>query len=1032
MRKSFAILSISFFIFFSHLIAQNPPSTPEQILAAHQQRMAMYEKSLFRDLSFRCVGPIVMSGRVVDIEPHPSDPYTFFVAYATGGLWKTTANGQSFKPLFDNQNAISIGDIAVDANNPDIIWVGTGEKNSSRSSYAGTGIYKTTDGGQTWQFMGLGDIHHTGRIVIHPENSDIVYVAALGHLYTENEQRGVFRTKDGGKTWEKILYVSPKTGFVDLAISPKDPNIIFAAAWQKDRKAWNFVEAGEESGIYKSIDGGDSWTKLSGGFPQGDFVGRIGIAIYPQNPDIVYAVMDNQKIKPERDQIDRSPISARKLLKMTKSDLLALTNDELEKFLRRYGFQQRYTAEIVKEMIEQDQLTRDDLLNFIRKNNPHAFDPPIIGAEIYRSNDGGKTWKKMNEDYINNFYSTYGYYFGEIRVSPKDPNRIYLLGIPLLTSSDGGKTVEWLGGKTVHGDHHAFWIDPNHPDHLIDGNDGGLNISYDGGKNWWKLNYVPVGQFYSVNVDMAEPYNIYGGLQDNGVYKGSSKSVPLKTSPWQRIYGGDGMQVQIDPDDFTIYTGFQFGNYVRINPKTKRPTSITPRPDIYESGLRYNWQTPIWLSSHSSNVLYFGANRLFRSLDRGDHWQTISPDLTTNPPKIGDVPYATITTIMESPLKFGLIYVGTDDGRIHVTRDGGYTWQEIGKSLPQGLWCSRIIASYYDEGTAYVTLNGYRNDDFRAYIYRTRDYGKTWESIKSNMPDEALNVIREDPYNQHVLYVGSDRGIFVSIDDGKSWDVLQTGIPICPVHDLVIHPRDHELVAGTHGRSIYVINVKPIQELTPVVRKKMVHLFQPSETREEAKWQRPASFWSMPSQPTLIDINYWLKTPGDVKIFIKNSKGQVLQTLKDVGLKGINTTKWDLTIKRSIAYAIELEQAKKELASLKKKLSKAKTQSTELIKIQTLEGKIARSKDKLQTVYDKINKFKKYGSLPENLLRKKLAPVYVKKGTYTIELHCGKHIAKTSLKVLPLKKRTTKTNPKIKQQWEMKKRRKRINKEYKL
>ena len=1030
MKKVFCFLLSFFLIFHLSLSAQNSPSTPAERIAAHQQRMALYEKSLFRDLSFRSVGPVVMSGRVVDIEPHPTEPYTFFVAYATGGLWRTSSNGQGFEPIFDNQNAISIGDIAVDPRDPQIIWVGTGEKNSSRSSYSGTGIYKTMNGGKSWQFMGLADIHHTGRIVIHPENSDIVYVAALGHLYTENDERGVYRTTDGGKTWEKILFVSPRTGFVDLIISPQNPNIIYAAAWEKNRKAWNFVESGKESGIYKSVDGGDTWTRLAGEFPQGNFVGRIGLAVYPDNPDIVYALLDNQKPRPQKDQRDTSPISAKKLVRMSKKNLLALTNNELDGFLRRYGFQAKYTAEIVREMIVNDEITKDDLLDFIRNNDPHAFDAPVIGAEIYRSDDGGATWKKMNEDYIDSFFSTYGYYFGEIRVAPHDPDRIYILGIPLLTSADGGKTVEWLGGKGVHGDHHAFWIDPAFPNHLIDGNDGGLNISYDSGKSWWKLNYVPVGQFYSVNVDFSEPYNIYGGLQDNGVYKGSSKSVPLKTSAWKPIYGGDGMQVMIDPKDFTVYTGFQFGNYVRINQKTKARTSITPRPDLKEPGLRYNWQTPIWLSSHCSNVLYFGTNRLYRSLDRGDTWQAISPDLTTNPTKIGDVPYATITSISESPITFGLIYVGTDDGKIHITKNSGYSWKEIGKSLPRGLWCSRIVASAFEEGTAYLTLNGYRNDDFRAYVYRTRDFGEHWESIKSNMPNEALNVIREDPYNPHVLYVGSDRGVFVSIDEGKSWDVLQTGIPIAPAHDLVIHPRDHELVVGTHGRSIYVTNVKPIQELTPVVMKKAIHLFEPEKIREESRWKRPAAFWSRPSDPTMLDIYYWLKQPGEVKIIIKNKKGKVLRTLKDNGIRGINTLKWDLTIDRSVAFANELSAAQKELKSLTKKLSKAQKNKQKLTKIQTLEGKINRSHEKIKRVTEKIAKLLKFGKLPEKQLRKKIAPSYVSSGDYEIKIVCRNFSDEKSLKVLPLRKRSSKTSSIIKQKWEMQKRREKIKKEY--
>ncbi|UCE05660.1 MAG: glycosyl hydrolase, partial [bacterium] len=643
---------------------KNNPSTPEEQFQAFKQRQKMQEKSLFKGLSFRSVGPVVMSGRVVDIEPSPKDPYTFYVAYATGGLWRTNSNGMTFEPIFEMQNAVTIGDIAIDPKNENIIWVGTGEKNSSRSSYSGTGIYKTTDGGKSWKCVGLEDIHHTGRIVIHPENTDIVYVAALGHLYTENEQRGVYRTIDGGKSWEKLLYVNSRTGFVDLAMDPQISNILYAAAWEKDRKAWNFVEGGKGSGIYKTTNGGKNWELLTGGFPQGDHVGRIGLTIYPNNSNIIYALVDNQMPRPEQDQQEDAPITPRKLLKMTTKDVLIVPDNALQSFLKRYDFHPDYTAEIIKEMLTDGEITTKDLIEFIRNNNPQAFDPVIIGAEVYRSNDAGKSWNKMNEMDINNFYSTYGYYFGEIRVAPDDENRIYILGIPLLVSKDGGKTYEWLGGKGVHADHQAMWIDPNFPDHIIDGNDGGLNLSYDGGKTWWKLNSVPVGQFYTVQVDMAEPYNIYGGLQDNGVYKGTSQAKASDIDAWKRIYGGDGMQVQIDPEDFTIYTGSQFGSYARIDPNTKARVRIKPCPRLDEPALRYNWQTPILLSSHSSNVFYYGANRLFRSLDRGENLKSISPDLTTNPDEVGDVPYATITTISESNKIFGLICVGTDDGRI--------------------------------------------------------------------------------------------------------------------------------------------------------------------------------------------------------------------------------------------------------------------------------------------------------------------------------------------------------------------------------
>ncbi|HEX9974905.1 MAG TPA: glycosyl hydrolase, partial [bacterium] len=699
----FAFIFLFQIIYPSISFSKEKPSTPAERLKAYETRKAMQETSLFKNLSFRSVGPVVMSGRVVDIEPSPKNPYTFFVAYASGGLWKTNSIGLSFEPIFDNQNAVTIGDIAIDPKDENVIWVGTGEKNSSRSSYSGTGIYKTTDGGKTWNFMGLGDSHHTGRIVIHPDNTDIVYVAALGHLYTENEERGVYKTIDGGNTWKKLLYINPRTGFIDLAMDPKNPDILYAASWEKDRKAWNFIEGGTGSSIYKTTDRGATWKLLTGGLPQGDHVGRIGLTIFPQNTDILYALIDNQLPRPEQDQEEDAPITPRKLLKMTVKDILTLPDDDLQIFLRRQGFHPDYTAEIIKEMLSEGKLTPNNLIEFIRKNNPQAFNPEIIGAEVYRSDDAGATWNKMNEMVIDNFYSTYGYYFGEIRVAPDDANRIYILGIPLLVSDNGGKTYHWLGGRGVHADHQAMWIDPNFPDHIIDGNDGGLNLSYDGGKTWWKLNSVPVGQFYSVQVDMAEPYNIYGGLQDNGVYKGSSKAKPSDADAWESILGGDGMQVQIDPEDFTVYTGSQFGYYARIDAKTKKRIGIKPLPKFDESALRYNWQTPILLSSHSPNIFYYGANRLFRSFDRGENLKPISPDLTTNPAEAGDVPFATLTTIAESKQKFGLIYVGTDDGRIWLTKDAGFTWNEIGKNLPQGLWCSRVEASANWEGTVYVS-----------------------------------------------------------------------------------------------------------------------------------------------------------------------------------------------------------------------------------------------------------------------------------------------------------------------------------------
>ena len=1010
-----------------------PKPTPFEVRKqSFEQRKQMQGESLFKDLRFRCVGPVVMSGRVVDVEPNPKNPYSFFVAYATGGVWKTTNNGLRYTPLFEGQNAVTIGDIAVDQRNPDIIWIGTGENNSQRSSYAGTGIYKTTDGGKTWQFLGLGETHHIGRILIDPRNSDVVYVAAMGHLYTTNPERGVYRTTDGGKTWQKILYVNERTGFIDLAMDPKNPDVIYAAAWERERKAWNFVEGGEGSGIYKSTDGGDHWTRLSGGFPQGKYVGRIGLAVYPQNPNIVYALVDNQQPRPPKDQEEFDPLTPKKLLKMNLDQFLAFDDDVIEGFLRRIGLHPDYTAEVVRDMLENGEITLQDLIDFIRRNNPHAFDPIIVGGEVYRSDDGGRTWHKRNEYYIDSFYSTYGYYFGQIRVAPDNDQKIYILGIPLLTSDDGGRSFHWIGGRGVHGDHHAFWIDPRYPDHLLDGNDGGLNVSYDGGKSWLKLNYLPVGQFYAVAVDMAKPYNIYGGLQDNGVFKGSSRSRPLKGPQWQRLLGGDGMYVQVDPKDFTVYTGYQFGAYYRIDPKTHRTKRITPLPRLHDPALRYNWTTPILLSSHNSDVLYFGANRIFRSMDRGDTWKAISPDLTTNPKEIGDVPYATITTISESPLRFGIIYVGTDDGRVHLTRDGGLTWTEVGKNLPKevkGLWCTRVVASKYDEATAYVTFTGYRNDDFRAFVYRTKDFGKTWQSLRNNLPEESVNVIREDPVNPHILYLGTDMGVFVSLDDGNSWQVLQAGLPIVPVHDLVVHPRDHEVVVGTHGRSIYVLKAEPIEHLTPKVMAQPLHLFDVPTVQEKGFWHRRKPVWR-PGASDSVEFHYWAARTGKVTFTISDGKGRALKSFSDFAVRGVNTAVWNLILDREPALQAWREDAQKKLDAAEKKLREAKEAGKSGEVVKRLLRERDRAKLHLEEIQREIEDGRRYANLPEQEWNKRFVPTYIRPGEYTVKLVQGEAVSEGKLVVKPMRKNLRERQERTKKYQEEKKRKKLLD-EYK-
>ncbi|MEO0472007.1 MAG: glycosyl hydrolase, partial [Bacteroidota bacterium] len=633
-----------------------------------EKRVAMRANSPFRMLSFRNVGPSVMSGRVVDLDVNPANPAEFWVAYASGGLWKTTSNGNDFTPYFEQEASMTLGDIAVDWSDGQTIWVGTGENNSSRSSYSGTGIYKSTDGGKSFTHMGLPESHHISRIILHPNDKNTVWVAVLGHLYSKNPERGVYKTTDGGKSWTKTLFVDDNSGAVDLIIDPSNPQALYAATWDRMRQAWHFEGSGEGSGIFKSTDGGDSWTKIASaenGFRTGKGVGRIGLAISAASPNTIFAIHDSQDRRPAEDKKSDDGLTKEKLREMTASTFQDLDQQSIHDFLDKNGFPQKYNAKQIKADMEAGKLAPSDLVEYIEDANRLLFDTPVIGAEVYRSDDGGKNWSKTHDNYLDGLYSSYGYYFGQIRVSDVNPDHLYIFGVPFLQSKDGGKNWKSMGGPNVHSDHHAMWINPNLDGHVIIGNDGGVNISYNDGESWYKCNGIPVGQFYSVNVDMAEPYNIYGGLQDNGVWVGPSSyahSLRWNSSgqyPYRSIMGGDGMQVEIDTrDNETVYTGFQFGNYFRLNRNNGQRKFITPKHSLGESPYRWNWQSPIQLSHHNQDVVYFGSNHFHRSLNQGDDFETLSEDLTRGGKK-GNVPYGTLTSISESPKKFGLIYVGS-------------------------------------------------------------------------------------------------------------------------------------------------------------------------------------------------------------------------------------------------------------------------------------------------------------------------------------------------------------------------------------
>nr|WP_243663911.1 hypothetical protein [Rhodothermus marinus] len=584
-----------------------PPTPADVRLRSYQERMARVERSLVRNVPFRSIGPTIMSGRVVDVDVNQDDPTEFYVAYASGGLWKTENNGISFRPLFDREATMTIGDIAVDWAHGEIIWVGTGESNSSRSSYAGTGVYRSTDGGRTWEHLGLAETHHIGRIVIHPDDPNTVWVAAVGHLYSPNPERGVYKTTDGGRTWRRVLYVDDNTGAIDLAIDPTNPNVLYAAMWHRERRAWNFVEAGPGSGLFKSTDGGETWQRLNvegSGFPTGEGVGRIGLALYPKNPQILYALLDNQYHRSE-EEAEQPALTKKDFLEMSREAFLALSDDSLEAFLRENGFPREYTAKRVKEMVRRGEIEPRALYDYLTDANQELFETPVIGAEVYRSDDGGRTWRRTHEGYLDIVYFSYGYYFGQIRVDPNDPDHVYIMGVPILVSDDGGRTWRSINEENVHVDHHALWVNPNRPGHLVNGNDGGVNLTYDDGQTWFKANTPPVGQFYSVAVDSARPYNVYGGLQDNGVWVGPStyefsyEWYAEGRYPYERLLGSDGMQVQVDPrTNDIVYAGFQFGNYFRIERKTGRRVPIKPRHKLGERPLRFNWETPIFLSRH--------------------------------------------------------------------------------------------------------------------------------------------------------------------------------------------------------------------------------------------------------------------------------------------------------------------------------------------------------------------------------------------------------------------------------------------------
>ena len=888
-----------FCLVFSLVFAQPSATTPVNIQQISNQLDTLVAASWVAELPLKNIGPSVMSGRVTDLDVNPNATHEFYVAYASGGLWYTNNNGISFTPVMDNSPTQNIGDIAVHWPTH-TIYVGTGENNASRSSYAGMGILKSTDKGSSWKPLGLAAAHHIGKIEINPNNPDEVVVGVAGPLYSKSNARGIYKTTNGGQTWEQTLVLPDPTGIIELSVVPGNYNIQYAAAWEKDRKAWNFTGSGANSGIYKSTDAGNSWTLIStpeSGFLQGKGVGRIGLAAFDANT--LYAIVDNQERRPRFDT-PQSKLKKQDFEGISLEAFMAIDKKLLGTFLKDNGFPKAYTADRVCEEVRNGKLKPSDLALFLYNANDDLFDTPVVGPEVFRSDDGGQTWSKTHSEFLDDIYYSYGYYFGMVHVSPADKNHIYIYGVPILASTDGGKSFKTLDATNVHADHHALWINPQNPQHLVNGNDGGVNISYDGGQNWIKANQPTVGQFYTVYADAQKPYHVYGGLQDNGVWEAvhtvteSARWHQSGHNPWTGIMGGDGMQIQVDSRNPNIvYTGYQFGNYFRIDRDTDKRKYIQPKHKLGEAPFRFNWQTPILLSAHNNDIIYLGSNKLHRSLNQGDDWEAISEDLTKGTKK-GNVPYGTLTAVDESKDTFGTLVVGSDDGLIHLTQNSGTTWRCVSDNLPQDLWVSRVQFSKHDPNRIYATLNGYRWDDFTPYVYVSNDLGASWTDISSNLPKSAVNVIREDATNKNLLYVGTDNGLFVSIDQGKNWHIFNKNFPRVAVHDLFIQEAANHLLVGTHGRSIYLLALDDVQHLAEVSDKPFAVLT-PEVQKLNKRWGTKRRVWYDAFSPSF-HWTFFSQEPSDGVWTLVSDKGVVVFEQAESLAKGLQQLPYNLVI----------------------------------------------------------------------------------------------------------------------------------------
>jgi photosystem II stability/assembly factor-like uncharacterized protein len=870
-----------------------------------------------RPFVWRSIGPANIGGRVDDIAVVESNPSTIYVGFATGGIWKSINNGTTWTPIFDTYPVSSIGDIAIAPSNPNVIYVGTGEANNRQSSSFGAGVYKSTDAGRTFEYVGLKDTQSIGRIVVHPRDPNIAYVAALGHLFGPNPERGLFKTVDGGKTWTNTRFIDNDTGFTDVVMDPANPSILFAASYQRRRVPWGYNGGGPGSGLWKTTDAGKTWTKLSGnGLPDNPMIGRIGIDIARSKPSTIYASFE---VGPS-------------------GGTGAGVNDDGT--LQPPGEGRAGGG----------------------RGNANAPKPPPDPKKsgVWRSDDGGKTWRCASNDGDRRMY------YSQVRIDPTNPEIAYQGGAPFFKTVDGGRNWTPVSG-IPHSDHHAIWIDPRNSSHILLGNDGGIDVSYDQADTWEYVNTVPVGQFYAISADMRKPYYVCGGLQDNGSWCGPSATRSqngILNSDWFRVGGGDGFYTANDPSDWAIlYSESQDGSTNRVDlrsgPRSIRPSgpqpaggranqpipegmdpeqvqalgaqfggrgnptgNVVPTPPA-GTFYRFYWNTPFILSPHNPSTIYLGGDRLFRSYNRGDTWMA-SPDLTNNVGRNdrpimgvdgkapmaskhdGAASYSNIITISESYVVPGILWVGTNDGNVQISRDGGSTWKNVVDKVPgvpKETHVSRVEASHFDAGTAYVTFDGHRTDDHKAYVFKTSDFGESWASVAGDLPAANVNVIREDPKNRNLLYLGNEYGFYISMDGGREWKRFMNGLPTVRVDDILVHPRDNDLIVATHGRSLWIVDdITALQQLTTETQNTDATLFD----------IRPATAWANDVQKAVLAegakvfraqnpargtaISYWLKSAaaGDVKITISDVTGREVRTMDGTKTAGLNRVVWNL------------------------------------------------------------------------------------------------------------------------------------------